>query len=71
MKNINWFPGHMARGMKEILKTLTKVDIVIEVRDARISFYYLNFCLISILSCIFISFPFCQKKKNLIIYIIF
>jgi ribosome biogenesis GTPase A len=33
---INWFPGHMARATKKIQETLTKVNTVIEVRDARV-----------------------------------
>lgn len=33
---INWFPGHMATSRREIRKVLPKVDLVIEVLDARI-----------------------------------
>ncbi len=35
---INWFPGHMHKARKEIKKTLAKVDVVIEILDARIPF---------------------------------
>ena len=35
---INWFPGHMAKATREITEMLKKVDMVLEVRDARISF---------------------------------
>ncbi|KAL1453555.1 hypothetical protein WDU94_009887 [Cyamophila willieti] len=38
MKNIQWFPGHMGRGLKDIEKGLKNVDIVLEVHDARIPF---------------------------------
>uniref|UniRef100_A0A5F9DKL8 Mitochondrial GTPase 1 n=1 Tax=Oryctolagus cuniculus TaxID=9986 RepID=A0A5F9DKL8_RABIT len=31
-----WFPGHMAKGLKKMQSSLTRVDCVIEVRDARI-----------------------------------
>ncbi len=33
---INWFPGHMAKAIREIKEKLKMVDIVIEVRDARV-----------------------------------
>lgn len=33
--HINWFPGHMNKAVKEIKKSIKKVNIVIEVRDAR------------------------------------
>lgn len=33
---INWFPGHMAKTRREIKENLKFVDIVIEIRDARI-----------------------------------
>lgn len=32
---INWYPGHMARAIREIKEKLSTVDIVFEVRDAR------------------------------------
>lgn len=36
-KIINWFPGHMAKGLRLITEKLNAVQVVIEVRDARIS----------------------------------
>ena len=33
---IQWYPGHIAKAEKQLDKNLTKVDLVIEVRDARI-----------------------------------
>lgn len=33
---INWFPGHMARTLREIKEMLGQVDIVIETCDARV-----------------------------------
>jgi ribosome biogenesis GTPase A len=32
---INWYPGHMARAIREIREKLQTVDIVFEIRDAR------------------------------------
>ncbi|XP_008471032.1 mitochondrial GTPase 1 isoform X2 [Diaphorina citri] len=37
-QNIQWFPGHMGRGLKDIEKHLKNVDIVIEVHDSRMPF---------------------------------
>lgn len=34
---INWFPGHMAKTRREIKENLKLVDVVIEIRDARIA----------------------------------
>ena len=33
--NINWFPGHMAKSLREIEASLKVVDIIIEILDAR------------------------------------
>ena len=33
---INWFPGHMVKTRREIKENLKLVDVVIEIRDARI-----------------------------------
>jgi ribosome biogenesis GTPase A len=35
---INWFPGHMHKARKEIKKVMPRMDIIIEVLDARIPF---------------------------------
>jgi ribosome biogenesis GTPase A len=35
---INWYPGHMFKAKKEIAKLMNKVDLIIEVLDARIPF---------------------------------
>lgn len=39
---ISWFPGHMAKGLRQIQERLTDVDILIEVRDARIPLSSIN-----------------------------
>jgi ribosome biogenesis GTPase A len=33
---VNWFPGHMDAARKEAAKTMAKVDVVIEILDARL-----------------------------------
>ncbi len=32
----NWYPGHMAKALREIKQRLKMVDIVLEIRDARV-----------------------------------
>lgn len=34
--NINWFPGHMAKAKRELDSKIKLVDLIIELRDARI-----------------------------------
>ena len=34
-KDIQWFPGHMAKALREISERIKVVDIVIEICDAR------------------------------------
>jgi ribosome biogenesis GTPase A len=36
MNQINWYPGHMAKARRQMEEQLKSVDIVIELRDARI-----------------------------------
>ena len=33
---INWFPGHMAKALKKVKEKIGKVDVVVEIRDARV-----------------------------------
>ena len=40
--NINWFPGHMAKAIREIKEKLNLVDMVIELTDARAPFSSIN-----------------------------
>lgn len=35
---INWFPGHMAKALRDVKESLKKVDMVIETCDARIPY---------------------------------
>ena len=35
-QNINWYPGHMLKAKKELAEQLKRVDVVLEMRDARI-----------------------------------
>lgn len=34
--NVHWFPSHMNTGMREMRGMMRKVDVVLEMRDARI-----------------------------------
>ncbi|ORZ26253.1 P-loop containing nucleoside triphosphate hydrolase protein [Lobosporangium transversale] len=57
-KIINWFPGHMAKGLRLITEKLNAVQVVIEVRDARIPISSINH-----------KFePIAQRKDRLIVY---
>jgi len=40
--NIQWFPGHMAKAKREISQMVKLVDIVIELKDARIPYSSTN-----------------------------
>ena len=33
---VNWFPGHMVKGLRQMQHTLLKTDCIVEVHDARI-----------------------------------
>ena len=33
---IEWFPGHMAKAQRQIAEVMTRIDVVIEVLDARL-----------------------------------
>jgi ribosome biogenesis GTPase A len=54
----NWYPGHMAKALREIKQKLTLVDIILEVRDARAPLATGNFELNNQLG---------QKKKIIIL----
>ena len=36
--NINWYPGHMARAKRKLMEQLSRVDVVVELCDARLPF---------------------------------
>lgn len=40
--NIHWFPGHMAKARREISEKLKLVDLIIELKDARIPYASTN-----------------------------
>ena len=42
MKDIQWFPGHMAKAKREISEYSKKVDLIIELKDARIPYSSTN-----------------------------
>ena len=37
-RNIHWYPGHMAKAMRELQKKISFVDIIVELADARLAF---------------------------------
>ena len=38
MKQIHWYPGHMAKTKKEVIEKVKLIDVVLEILDARIPF---------------------------------
>ena len=47
---INWFPGHMNKALKQIKSRLKLVDLILEIRDARVPLTSSNFALDEILT---------------------
>ena len=41
-QEINWYPGHMLKAKKELAERLKRVDVVLEIRDARIPLSSVN-----------------------------
>ena len=41
-QEINWYPGHMLKAKKELSERLKRVDVVLEIRDARIPLSSVN-----------------------------
>ncbi|KAI9294984.1 hypothetical protein K502DRAFT_324557 [Neoconidiobolus thromboides FSU 785] len=41
-RSINWFPGHMAKGIREIETRLKQIDVILEIRDCRIPLSSIN-----------------------------
>ncbi len=58
IKNLSWFPGHMKKAANELANTLSRVDLVIEVGDARAPYSSLNSYLDKMI----------QGKKKIIVY---
>ena len=54
---INWYPGHMLRAKKQLIRRLKQVDVVLELRDARIPLASINPDFESIL----------QQKKRIVL----
>lgn len=42
MVQYTWFPGHMAKALNEMRKRIKAVDLIVEVRDARVPFSSAN-----------------------------
>ena len=56
---INWFPGHMRKAMRDLTEELKKVNMFIEVRDARVPMSSQNKELVSLLP---------QQMNRIIVY---
>jgi ribosome biogenesis GTPase A len=56
---IDWYPGHMRKAMRQLTDRLKKVDVFVEVRDARIPRSSVNPELISLLP---------PSMKRLVVY---
>ena len=56
--DINWYPGHMLKATKELAKQLKRVDVVLEMRDARIPISSANHDFEKLL----------QQKKRILIF---
>lgn len=73
-EKINWFPGHMYRGLVEIRENIQKVDLFLEVRDARIPYSSKNYEFDKIVQefnkkrlILFNKFDMCDHKKTMAI----
>ncbi|MGK5091196.1 ribosome biogenesis GTPase YlqF [Deltaproteobacteria bacterium TL4] len=56
--SINWYPGHMLKAKKELELILKRVDVVLEIRDARIPMTSINH-----------DFePFLQQKRRIVLF---
>ncbi|PVV00144.1 hypothetical protein BB559_000087 [Furculomyces boomerangus] len=42
-QSINWFPGHMTKGLRKIKETLRNVDLIVELRDSRVPISSINY----------------------------
>lgn len=42
-QGVNWFPGHMHKALKELESKISEIDILLEVRDARLPYSTRNF----------------------------
>ena len=54
-KDIQWFPGHMAKALREINERIKVVDIVIEICDARAPLSSINPELFNIIKNLFLG----------------
>ena len=56
---INWFPGHMRKAQRQLASQMSKIDLFIEVRDARIPFTSHNILLDELIP---------KHKKRVVVY---
>jgi hypothetical protein len=55
---ISWFPGHMAKASRQVKENITKCEVVLEIRDARVPLSSINKNFQSLL----------ENKRKIIIY---
>jgi len=58
-RHVNWFPGHMRKAMRTMPLEFKKIDVFIEVRDARIPITSQNTDLIELLP---------ERTKRIVVY---
>jgi len=70
-EHINWFPGHMQKALRKIEESTYKVDVFMEMRDARIPYCSRNPEFDAIIKknqkeqiIIFNKYDLCDKKKT-------
>ena len=71
LSKISWFPGHMHRGMRLLSSNLQKIDIFLEIRDARLPLTSFNKEVDKILQkhskekiILFNKYDLCEKEKT-------
>lgn len=68
-EKVNWYPGHMYRGMKQLKQNISKIDLFLEIRDSRIPVSSRNYEIDQVISLnqkkkmiVFNKFDLCNKR---------
>lgn len=68
-EKVNWYPGHMHRGMKHLIEEIKNMDLFLEIRDARIPISSRNYNLDQTISLnqkqkiiLFNKYDLCNKR---------
>ena len=71
LQKISWFPGHMHRGLRLLSSNLQKIDIFLEIRDARLPLSSFNKSIDDYLKkhnkekiILFNKYDLCEKEKT-------